>query len=466
VRTSHSSSSRTTETFVPLISMHTPHCRAFLQRYKETLESVIVHGTIPKKETKIQWFEYSRLGRAKLRTPLSIAIPEIATHNHAYFDRSGILFHQTAPAMKLQPRASEGEHFLLTAILNSSAALFWLKQVCFNKGSGEDEEKDRFVYAGRKLEQLPVPVSFVRANQEPSVIAVKLVDLARRCDARGQMLRRLSYHRLFEKTGEAYDSWNRSIPGYTAPHELLAQPFETLQELLSQRARVREQRDRLRGEMIALQEEMDWLVYVAYGLLPEGHPAVGIEVMKPERPWRLSVGQRPFELMTMRAGPPSDWEEQMRVLWVARLEVIRNNESISRIEHAAYKRRWVPPDYDKEFTNAFNWWLREHAEFTLEHLFNGGPVSLEDWTAALWKLQRIRAAVHASEVGPQATVKKFEMILKDAVDEEAVPDNEADFKPHHKKLRGKLNVPRERFLRSSSRPDLYIWAGKAGSSAV
>ena len=24
-----------------------------------------MHGTVPKKETKIQWFEYSRLGRAK-----------------------------------------------------------------------------------------------------------------------------------------------------------------------------------------------------------------------------------------------------------------------------------------------------------------------------------------------------------------------------------------------------------------
>jgi hypothetical protein len=28
--------------------------------------------------------------------------------------------------------------------------------------------------------------------------------------------------------------------------------------------------------MIALQEAMDWLVYSAYGLLPQGHPAVGL----------------------------------------------------------------------------------------------------------------------------------------------------------------------------------------------
>jgi len=82
-----------------------PNTVAFLQPYRETLENVIMHGTVPKKQTKIRWFEYSRLGRAKCRTPLSIAIPEIATHNHAYFDQSGVIFHQTAPVLKLASKA-------------------------------------------------------------------------------------------------------------------------------------------------------------------------------------------------------------------------------------------------------------------------------------------------------------------------------------------------------------------------
>ena len=43
------------------------------------------------------------------------------------------------------------------SLLNSSAALFWLKQVCYNKGAGDDAERDRYEFAGGKVEQLPVP---------------------------------------------------------------------------------------------------------------------------------------------------------------------------------------------------------------------------------------------------------------------------------------------------------------------
>ena len=50
--------------------------------------------------------------------------------------------------------------------------------------------------------------------------------------------------------------------------------------------------------------------------------------------------------------------------------------------------------------------------------------------------------------------------LKEAVEEETVPDDETAFKPRHKTLRGKLNVPRERFRLLTSKPSCYIWAGK------
>jgi len=34
---------------------------------------------------------------------------------------------------------------------------------------------------------------------------------------------------------------------------------------------------------------------------------------------------------------------------------IRANEHIARIEQPVYKPRWVPPDYEKEFAEAFKW---------------------------------------------------------------------------------------------------------------
>jgi hypothetical protein len=78
----------------------------------------------------------------------------------------------------------------------------------------------------------------------------------------------------------------------------------------------------------------------------------------------------------------------------------------------------------------------------------------------LWKDSRVRAAAEAYHGSPLASVKRFEPILKEAVEEETVPDDESAFRPRHRQLRGKLNVPRERFRSLTSKPGWYVWAGK------
>ena len=355
-----------------------PNCIAFLAAHRGTLENVVMHGTVRKKETKINWFEYSRLGRAKCRTPLSIAIPEMATHNHAYLDQDRIVFHQTAPVVKLQDATSVVGHLALTGLLNSSAALFWLKQVCFNKGAGKDEERDRFVYAGRKVERLPIPRGFF-ATSQMTPMGTRLARLSAGCVKRGQLATSLLARNIFERAGEAYDGWNRALPGFAPPHPLIAQPFDSPRELLSLKAKAKEERERLRREMIALQEEMDWLVYAAYGLLPQDHPAVGLGVIDQAHPWEIALGQRPFELLAIRAGPPADWDEPRKRLWQGRTEAIQTNEHIAGIEQPVYKRRWVPSDYEKGFSEAFKWWLRRKQSST-------------------WSM-RLRAAQFRSETG-------------------------------------------------------------------
>jgi hypothetical protein len=80
--------------------------------------------------------------------------------------------------------------------------------------------------------------------------------------------------RPVEEPGEAYHQWNSSLPGYVQPNAELGRPFESADLLRDRFRKAWETRERLRGEMIALQEEMDWLVYAAYGRLPEDHAAV------------------------------------------------------------------------------------------------------------------------------------------------------------------------------------------------
>jgi hypothetical protein len=498
----------------PLDPAKSPRCISYLKPYRSTLENVVMHGSVRKKETNVKWFEYSRLARAKFKVPHSIVLPEIATHNHAIVDDGVAIFHQTVPVIKLSATASEADHLCLTALLNSSAALFWLKQVCFNKGAGEDEHRDRFVYAGGKVQQLPIPAAIADALRgKDNSLADALTTLSCACSGRGCELPSLALRKLFEKPNEAYHAWNAALPGYVKPHKEHGAPFATKKHLAKNLSRTQEIRGRLRGEMIARQEEMDWVVYAAYGLIDNDDPAAQVET----EPTPLDQAQRPFRLWQVADGDftravkliPADWPKSRRTLWEARLAAIRDNEHIRRIEQPVYKRRWDeqwkvgnrwecgPAAYAQELIDAFTWWLSEKAEWHLEHKAKGGPIALPDWSSALFKDARVAAAWdvvadaiyevekykwNALDDEKKESRKKpklddsytaFERFFRDTILDQSVahgippakPWNELSEKktwtPAQMKkaqaVRGKLNVPRERFQQMS--PTHFVWAG-------
>jgi len=447
------------------------NCLRWLTRFKEHLAGRIAFGRTPI-ERGLEWYEYSIVVWSKNgRLPL-IAYPNIATHAHFVVDQQGILFKEKAPVLLLRRESGVADYYAISGMLNSSTVLFWLKQVCFNKGAGETEERDRYEFFGGKVEKLPLPESVLSEGE----VRERLTSLSRSCWERGQQMPPLAMRRIFVKPGEGYDDWNRSLRGWVEPHPALGRPFRTADQLQAARTAAREERERLRREMIALQEEMDWLVYAAYGLIAEDHPAVG-DATDPEP---LPLGCRPFELLRAADGDfagaanfiPEGWSSARGRLWRARLKAIRDNEHIRRIEQPVYKRRWVPPDYEKEFRAAFDWWLREKAEWWLEHEAGGGPVSLEEWAQALWADGRIRAAAEVVNGGP-ADLQVFVGMLKAAVNDEtvplgvpaAVPWEELDRRDIKigaavRHLRGKLNGPRERFRKEPGRDGRYTWAGR------
>ena len=124
----------------------------------------------------------------------------------------------------------------------------------------------------------------------------------------------------------------------------LGAAFTTTVELQERFASAVSLREQLRAGMVARQEEMDWLVYAAYGLLPADHPAAQVEA----EPAPLDQAQRPFRFWESAEGDfakavaliPADWPKLRRALWEARLAAIRDNEHIRRIEQPVYKRRW------------------------------------------------------------------------------------------------------------------------------
>jgi hypothetical protein len=394
-----------------------------------------------------------------------------------------------------------------------------LKQVCFNKGAGEDEHRDRFEYGGSKVQQLPIPSPIADALRgKANALAERLTALARGCWERGRQLPALALAKAFEKEGEAYHAWNVALPGHVPPAPEFAPPFATEKELRAAIARAVAARESFRAEMIALQEEMDWLVYAAYGLLPADDPAVG---RVPSRgapsgdaaynPEPLAEPDRPFRFWSRAEGDftravaliPADWPAERKHLWEARLAAIRNNEHIRRIEAPVYKRRWDeqwkvgnrwtagPAAYAQELADAFRDWLAEKAEWHLEHQAKGGPLGLDAWCAGLWSDARVQAAwpviadaitqveLHKIELGgkkpkkqpeadasPTAFAKYFRTVIAD----ESVPDGIPPAVPWGKlekkmtipksamAVRGKLNVPRERFR--VRKDGSYLWVGK------
>src|SRR3989442_6987365 len=112
-----------------------------------------------------------------------------------------------------------------------------------------------FFFAGEKVGMLPLPAVFTDALRgKPNALAERLTALSRACWERGRELPSLAVRKLFEKSGEAYHGWNAALPGHVPPHTQLPAPFTTTAELRKAFTQACALREKLRAEMIALQE--------------------------------------------------------------------------------------------------------------------------------------------------------------------------------------------------------------------
>ena len=150
--------------------LSTEHLQAhidFLWPYRKILKNRKAFG-VSVEEKGIPWWALREVYIDKIKSPLSIAFAEVATHNHFCIDRGGKVFKQTAPVIKLSAEATEDDHLTLQGLLNSSTACFWLKQVCFpKKGFSDNKWEERIAFNATNVEKLPIPErdSLVLATQ-------------------------------------------------------------------------------------------------------------------------------------------------------------------------------------------------------------------------------------------------------------------------------------------------------------
>ncbi|PZO35570.1 MAG: BREX-2 system adenine-specific DNA-methyltransferase PglX, partial [Shackletoniella antarctica] len=145
--------------------------RTHLQSRNMFGRSISEHG--------FRWYEYIQFIRDRVQSFYLIAFAFVATHNHFVLDRGGKVFKQSAPVIKLPASATEDDHLALLGLLNSSTACFWMQQVFHNKGrpgadaaAADEPWEFRFEHDGTKLQQFPLPIN------RPIKLARQLDDLA------------------------------------------------------------------------------------------------------------------------------------------------------------------------------------------------------------------------------------------------------------------------------------------------
>ena len=434
--------------------------------WRTTLENRVVSGSTTMKESNRQWYDVRRLSRDKHRTKMSIVFAFVATHNHFVLDRGGKVFNRTAPIVKLKEGATEGDHLALLAYLNSSTACFWMKQVMMDKGATSDRgvlqadpEKFRFEHDGTKLATIPVPAQL--ANHRDGLI----VEYSRRLDAAG-----------FKLATSPFES----IIAESSPEEVVERVNSSIAE-----------RDLLRSKMVSWQEEVDWLVYEVFGLLPPDDDAKATNA--PDG----VAGREPDERAYRR--PESD---------LPRAKSIATNPLLALVERPEFKRRW----------------FRSAGAFDAENVTDLMRVEESAWYALLTVLEkafdkidpaRLTSLVSASgsdsacHAAAAILRREFEQgLVRTALEREAAPflaayrhtqpglekraqwervwdlqraedrgEKVPPFDPAPKydqkdyrhasswRLRGKLDVPKERFISypgcesDEDKEPVYGWAG-------
>lgn len=278
------------------------------------------------------WYEWHQLPKDRGAHPWSIAFAFVATHNHFLLGRGSELFARSAPVIKLPEGATEDDHYDLLGVLNSSTACFWLKQVSYPKGGDPmgdggarvslESWSDRYEFTATKLQEFPLPV-----EREGS--------LARRID------------RIVQA---------RAV---SAPATVVGRAGDL-------------DAARLRWEffgraLVALQEELDWRMYVAFGLVDtDVLPVLGSGVVP------IEPNERAFEIRlacekaagraktawfdrhkrTPLTELPASWPRWYADLVERRLAAIDSNPALRLLEQPDFKRRWAGSTWDELLADA------------------------------------------------------------------------------------------------------------------
>ncbi|WP_437611924.1 BREX-2 system adenine-specific DNA-methyltransferase PglX [Sorangium sp. So ce834] len=431
------------------------------------------------------WFEFHQVPLTRLSAPFLLAYGEIATHNHFVISKHNEVFDRTAPVAILKSQARE-DYRAAIGYLNSSTVGFWGRLNFFQKGGDQvgagarlskTPWQDRLQRAGNVLQQLPVP--------KLKDLRDKLLDLVVAAEETVQKLAEQTPDKLVIAT-------------------LAATP--TLAALRDARTKSLAERARHRGLLVSLQEEMDWRVYGILGLSTVEAPsvdAVRVVVEPNQRPFEVRLAREVRSDVSAsewfrvhKRDAPKDVAGPLADLYRQRLRLLDDPEhgaQLRLLETPETKRRWSPLDGIKAFSDAVRSWLLERIEASFREQ---SQPELRTARQLALELGRDPAVTAAHELLTEESGLDLVRLVSELVDAEGVPflagyryaetgmekrasweetwrlqrledegklapelkrfnlkaipppDKYApkDFLRHYWSLRGKLDVPKERFV--------------------
>jgi hypothetical protein len=470
-----------------------PIASKFLWPARTVLRNRIIFGK-PITE-RHPWFVHLENYAHKLTTPLSITFAEVATHNHFTLDRGGKVFKQTAPVIKFPKSTTEEKHQAIVGVLNSSTVALWLKLVCFCKGnatasSGMADQPWSWNYQfnGANIERVPLPASY------PGALAQELDSLAtrvRKSEPSSIIAERVPTRLALQ---QAKKVWLATRGRMIALQEELDWQVYSLYNLHSEDLRVSEDPDSPDIPELALGERAFEIVLARRAVAGEASDE-----------WFKRHGSTPITEI------PAHWHAAYREVVQKRIDAIESSRAIGMIERPEYKRRWATEGWDALQEKALKSWLLDRIEDRSNWFDENGMPALvtlsrltdnlsrdEDFpsVAKIYaphkELPAVVAELMTTEHVPFLAALRYKPSgLKKRADwehvwdlqrqEDAAPDEpakrkirdtipvppkytSADFlRPSYWRARGKLDVPKERFISygrtNTATPTLYGWGG-------
>ncbi len=358
------------------------------------------------KEHGVPWWSYGQYTDSRMFPPRpKIVFPYTATGVNFAVDSSSALFTRTAPVILLKDESKEIA-LGYCAILNSSVLDFWFKQTCLKRSgdpSGDtrvlgDPWETYYVWNTGDFYKVPIPYR----------LSVKLVELAK----------------VIEQNVASVAQAQPAVIISACSAADVSQRLDA--------ARVRELS--WKQELIGLQEELDWLLYEEFGLLPTSP-----QLQKPQVT-TLSIGHRAFEIALARktlrgedegrwftengidivGDVPAEYSDDMRTVLERRLEIIETNDQIACLEQPNFKRLWQFEPWETRAKRAANEWLLDRLEAELDR--SPKMLTTDELVDQLGNEAKVVAVYGLAKLPSETTLGES---LARLLSDEALPDNTA-----------------------------------------